>query len=124
MLQNSLTTTKNIGQASLTITGKGNYTGTITKTFIVKPRKVASVKVTKGKKRVTVRYKKQNGARYQIYYKKAGTKAKTVKTAAVKRTIKKLKSGKTYTIKVRAYKKIGSKTYYGKYSKAKKVRVR
>lgn len=114
----------NIGQASLTITGKGNYTGTITKTFIVKPRKVASVKVTKGKKRVTVRYKKQNGARYQIYYKKAGTKAKTVKTAAVKRTIKKLKSGKTYTIKVRAYKKIGSKTYYGKYSKAKKVRVR
>ena len=118
------TNNKNIGQASLTITGKGNYTGTITKTFIVKPRKVASVKVTKGKKRVTVRYKKQNGARYQIYYKKAGTKAKTVKTAAVKRTIKKLKSGKTYTIKVRAYKKIGSKTYYGKYSKAKKVRVR
>lgn len=114
----------NIGQASLTITGKGNYTGTITKTFIVKPRKVSNVKVTKGKKRVTVRYKKQNGARYQIYYKKAGTKAKTVKTAAVKRTIKKLKSGKTYTIKVRAYKKIGSKTYYGKYSKAKKVRVR
>ena len=118
------TNNKNIGQASLTITGKGNYTGTITKTFIVKPRKVSNVKVTKGKKRVTVRYKKQNGARYQIYYKKAGTKAKTVKTAAVKRTIKKLKSGKTYTIKVRAYKKIGSKTYYGKYSKAKKVRVR
>ena len=115
---------KNVGKATLTITGQGNYTGTITKTFIVKPRKVSNVKVTKGKKRVTVRYKKQNGARYQIYYKKAGTKAKTVKTAAVKRTIKKLKSGKTYTIKVRAYKKIGSKTYYGKYSKAKKVRVR
>ncbi|MFR7986361.1 MAG: hypothetical protein ACLU9N_12510 [Clostridia bacterium] len=115
---------KNVGKATLTITGQGNYTGTITKTFIVKPRKVANVKVTKGKKRVTVRYKKQNGARYQIYYKTTGSKAKTVKTAAVKRTIKKLKSGKTYTIKVRAYKKIGSKTYYGKYSKAKKVRVR
>ncbi|MBC6680276.1 fibronectin type III domain-containing protein [Zhenpiania hominis] len=115
---------KNVGKATLTITGQGNYTGTITKTFIVKPRKVASVKVTKGKKRVTVRYKKQNGARYQIYYKTAGSKAKTVKTTAVKRTIKKLKSGKTYTIKVRAYKKIGSKTYYGKYSAAKKVRVR
>ena len=115
---------KNVGKATLTITGQGNYTGTITKTFIVKPRKVANVKVTKGKKRVTVRYKKQNGARYQIYYKTAGSKAKTVKTTAVKRTIKKLKSGKTYTIKVRAYKKIGSKTYYGKYSTAKKVRVR
>ncbi|WP_415929272.1 hypothetical protein [Zhenpiania hominis] len=115
---------KNVGKATLTITGQGNYTGTITKTFIVKPRKVANVKVTKGKKRVTVRYKKQNGARYQIYYKTTGSKAKTVKTASVKRTIKKLKSGKTYTIKVRAYKKIGSKTYYGKYSKAKKVRVR
>ena len=85
---------------------------------------MANVKVTKGKKRVTVHYKKQNGARYQIYYKTTGSKAKTVKTASVKRTIKKLKSGKTYTIKVRAYKKIGSKTYYGKYSTAKKVRVR
>ncbi|MBC6680267.1 hypothetical protein [Zhenpiania hominis] len=115
---------KNVGKATLTITGQGNYTGTITKTFIVKPRKVANVKVTKGKKRVTVRYKKQNGARYQIYYKTAGSKAKTVKTAAVKRTIKNLKSGKRYTIKVRAYKKIDGKTYYGKYSTAKKVRVR
>ena len=115
---------KNVGQAKVTITGQGNYTGTITKNFVIKPRKVSNVKVTKGKKRVTVRYKKQNGARYQIYYKTTGSKAKTVKTAAVKRTIKKLKSGKTYTIKVRAYKKIGSKTYYGKYSAAKKVRVR
>ena len=115
---------KNVGKATLTITGKGNYTGTITKTFVIKPRKVANVKVTKGKKRVTVRYKKQNGARYQIYYKTAGSKAKTVKTTAVKRTIKNLKGGKRYTIKVRAYKKIGSKTYYGKYSAAKKVTVK
>lgn len=115
---------KNVGKATLTITGKDNYTGTVTKNFVIKPRKVSNVKVTKGKKRVTVRYKKQDGARYQIYYKTAGSKYKTVKTTAVKRTIKKLKSGKRYTIKVRAYKKIGNKTYYGKYSAAKKVTVR
>ncbi len=53
-----------------------------------------------------MKYKKQTGAKYQIYYKTAGSKAKTVKTSAVTKTVKNLKKGKTYTVKVRAYKAI------------------
>jgi len=33
----------NVGQAQLTITGKGNYAGTVTKTFIVEPKDVAKI---------------------------------------------------------------------------------
>ena len=113
-----------VGKAAVTVKAKGNYTGTITKTFIVKPAKESITSLKKGTKRFTVKYKKQSGAKYQIYYKTAGSKAKTVKTSAVTKTVKNLKKGKTYTVKVRAYKAIDGKTYYGAYSKAKKVKVR
>ena len=115
---------KNVGKAAVTVKAKGNYTGTITKTFIVKPAKESITSLKKGTKRFTVKYKKQTGAKYQIYYKTAGSKAKTVKTSAVTKTVKNLKKGKTYTVKVRAYKAIDGKTYYGAYSAAKKVKVR
>ena len=113
-----------VGKAAVTVKAKGNYTGTITKTFIVKPAKESITSLKKGTKRFTVKYKKQSGAKYQIYYKTAGSKAKTVKTSAVTKTVKNLKKGKTYTVKVRAYKTIGKDTYYGAYSAAKKVKVR
>lgn len=113
-----------VGKAAVTVKAKGNYTGTITKTFIVKPAKESITSLKKGTKRFTVKYKKQTGAKYQIYYKTAGSKAKTVKTSAVTKTVKNLKKGKTYTVKVRAYKAIDGKTYYGAYSAAKKVKVR
>ncbi len=40
------------------------------------------------------------------------------------KTIKKLTSKKTYYVKVRAYKKVSGKTYYGAYCKAKTVKVK
>lgn len=40
-------------------------------------------------------------------------------TQSAKKTIKKLTKGKRYQIKVRAYKKVGSTTYYGAWSKVK-----
>ena len=43
---------------------------------------------------------------------------------ATKKTVKKLKSGKTYQVKVRAYKAVDGKTYYGTYSAVKKVKVK
>ena len=39
-------------------------------------------------------------------------------------TVKKLKSGKKYSFRVRAYKKVGGKTYYGAWSKTKSVKVK
>ena len=64
---------------------------------------------------------------YQVYCKVAGKSAKKVavtKAGTAKKVISKLANGKTATVKVRAYKKIGSKNYYGAWSKAVKVKVK
>lgn len=58
-------------------------------------------KITKGKKTVTVK------------------KAKTVET-----TVKKLKSKKKYYVRVRAYKTVDGKKYYGSWSKIKTVKIK
>lgn len=84
-----------------------------------------SLKITVGKKKMTVKWKAMTNSRikgYQISYKKKGsTKAKTVKIkkrSAAKKVIKKLKKGKKYVVKIRAYAVISGKTYYGKWSKS------
>jgi hypothetical protein len=122
---------------------KANY-----KAFVKKANnamKVVAKKVTlkskatkAGKKKITVKWKKLKGAtltKYQVYYKQKGKKAKKVyaKKSATKKVIKKLKKGKTYTVKVRGVykytytnadgKKI-TKTKYTRWSKSKKVKVK
>ena len=53
------------------------------------------------------------------------TKKALVKGAKkVSRKVKKLKSKKQYTVKVRAYKTVNGKKYWGKWSTAKKVKVK
>ena len=46
------------------------------------------------------------------------------KNSTTSATIKKLKSKKTYSVKIRAYKKIDGKKIYGDYSKVKKIKVK
>ena len=81
-------------------------------------------------KAITVKYAKVSGAKgYEIAYStsKKFTKKTTVKVTTTKtsKKITKLKKGKTYYVKVRAYKldSAGSKVY-GKYSKALKVKIK
>ncbi|MEE0419496.1 MAG: glycosyl hydrolase [Lachnospiraceae bacterium] len=90
---------------------------------------IKAVKSTK-KKQVKVSWKKVSGADgYVIQYasnsKLKGAKKVTVKkgTATVQ-TIKRLKSRKKYTFRVRAYKMIDGKKVYAKYSGKKSVRVK
>lgn len=90
--------------------------------------KVKALKATKAKQ-VLVKWKKVSGANgYQVTYslKKNFKKAKTVNVSASKAkvTLKKLKSKKVYYVKVRAFKVYRGQTYYGAYSKAKKVKVK
>ncbi len=124
---------KAIGKASVVISGKGNYTGTVTKTFNIVPKKAVISKLTSPKaKQIKVKCKKTTGATgYQITYSTSKKFTKnTTKSIAVKsskgatKTIKSLKKGKTYYVKVRAYKTIGSKRYYGAYSAVKKIKVK
>ena len=110
-------TSKKIGKGKVKITGKGKYTGTKTKTFSINPAKVKNLKVTGGKKALTVSFTKGKGSvKYQIAYRvKGSSKWKTVTSTTNKKTISGLKGGKTYQVKVRAFKKVSGKTYYGKW---------
>lgn len=90
--------------------------------------KLKSVKA--GKKKAVVKWKAQKGVKgYQIYVSrkknKGYKKVKTIKKAKTTQwTVKKLKSKKTYYIKIRSYKTVKKKNVYSKYSAVKKVRVK
>lgn len=127
-------TLKGPGKATITITAAAtaNYNAASKSvTITVKPKKVAGLKVKKGKKRMTVSWKRDKKVTgYQITYAqnkkfKKGKKTITIsKNKTIKRTVKKLKARKTYYVKVRAYKKVGKTKIYGAYSGTKKVKVR
>lgn len=99
-------------------------------TTVKKPGQVKGLKLKAGKKKVTVTYKKVSGATsYKVTYstskKFKNAKTVTVKSGkTVKKTISKLKSKKTYYVKVCAVKKVSGKNYSGKWSSVKKVKVK
>lgn len=127
-----------IGSTVLTITYKYNENGfndskDLTQTIEVnkkdthlvnvdKPAKVKIKSIKAGKKKFTVKWKKAKHARkYKVYYRVKGTKkwkSKVVKKTSC--TVKKLKSKKTYQVRVRAI----NLTLKGKYSKTKTVKVK
>ncbi len=109
---------------------KQNSVPTPTATLVKKPGQVKGLKLKAGKKKVTVTYKKVSGATsYKVTY-STSKKFKKAKTATVKsgktvkKTISKLKSKKTYYVKVCAVKKVSGKFYTGKWSAAKSVKVK
>ena len=107
-----------------------NQNSTPTSTPVKKPGQVKGLKLKAGKKKVTVTYKKVSGATsYKVTYStsKKFKKAKTVTVKSgktVKKTISKLKSKKTYYVKVCAVKKVKGKNYTGKWSGVKSVKVK
>jgi hypothetical protein len=106
--------------------GTANQTGKTI--YYVKGTSLTSTKNTVGKK-ATVKWKKNAKATgYQIQYstssKFKSAKSVTVKgSSSVSKTLSKLTKGKTYYVRIRAYKKAGSKTYYSAWSALKKVKV-
>ena len=108
-----------IGTASVTVTGKGKYTGSKTLTFKIVPAKpTLSVKTDGGK--LTFSWKSVKGAGgYQLYYSANGGAYKSLtSTSKTTYSTTKLDAKKnSYTFKLRAYKKVSGKTYYGAWSK-------
>lgn len=86
----------------------------------IKVGDVKRIKVLRKLSKATVTWKKVEGAKgYQICY-SASKKFTSKKQITVKKNkvlLKKLKSGKTYFLKVRAYKVNGKKKVYGKWSR-------
>jgi hypothetical protein len=117
---------KAIGQGSVKITAKGKYSGVVTATFKIVPKKLAAPKATAGAKRLKVTWKPASKAQkvtaYQVRYKAKGAAKWKTKTVAAKKTgvtLKKLKAGKAYQVQVRARKTVGAVKYAGAWSKTK-----
>lgn len=107
----------------------GSKTKTLSCKVTVGPSKVKSFKVTGSKKKITVRWKKNNAASgYVIYYSKnksSGYKTLATITSKTKTKYikKKLKKG-TYYVKMRPYLTKSGKKLYGSYTAVKKVTVK
>ena len=127
---------KNVGQYKVKVTFKGNYSGSITKTFHINPKKTTLSGVKAGKKKMTVKWKKQSKqvTGYQVQYSVNKKFKKGVKTSTIKKykttsaSIGKLKAKKKYYVRVRTYKtvKINGKSIklYSDWSKAKAVKIK
>ena len=120
---------KAVGKASVTIKGKGKYSGKVIKTFKICPKKTTLKSVSSpasGKLKVT--YSKQSGVSgYQITYAtdKSFTKNKASRSSTkLSKTITGLKAGKTYYVKVRTFKTVNDVRYYSGYSEVKKVKIK
>ncbi len=116
----------NIGTARVVIKGLGNFKDSDTLYFKIIPGKVKFKKVKASKKKIKIKYGKVLGAGgYEVQWaKKSSFKGKKVKK--IKKTSytikRKDKKRKKYYVRVRAYKKVNGKYYYGKFSKKKKVK--
>ena len=118
---------KAIGKYKVKVTFKGNYSGVKELIFTIKPAKVTGLKLTSPKsKQLKVTYKKAKGdVKYQIVYRVKGASTwKKVSVTGTSKLIKKLKGGKTYQVKVRAFKKVNGTTYYGAYTSIKSLKVK
>lgn len=144
------------GIATITITGKGNYTGKLTVNFTINKKSSAPSGATKvsgdyvnkkykkanisslkkGKKSITVKWKKVKSIKgYQIEYstskkftKKTSKKVLVSKQKKTSTAIKNLKGKKKYYVRIRTYKnvKFNGKTVkvYSSWSKSKSVKTK
>lgn len=118
-----------MGKYKLTITGySSTASGTAaSRTFTIGPKASTKVKLSKGKKKFTVKLKKVSGAKgYQIRYslKKSFATDYFKTTTKTSKTIKTKKSKKYYYVQVRSYKVVKGVKCYGSWSSVKKVKTK
>lgn len=125
---------KNVGNYTVTIKLKGNYKGTVKKTFQIIPKGTTISKITPKKKGFALKWNKQavQTTGYEVAYstnkdftKKATGTITVGKSKTVSKSVSKLKAKKKYYVKIRTYKavKINGKTkkLYSAWSKIKTV---
>lgn len=94
------------GKYSVKITCKGNYTGTKSLTFKIKPAATKKVTIKQTTSKITLTWTKVEGADgYRVYQYNSKTKKykRIAETKRAKYSVKKLKAGTNYKFKVRAY---------------------
>ncbi len=126
---------KNVGNYKVTIKFKGNYSGTVNKTFTIIPKSTTLTNLSSSKKKVKVKWKKQvsqtNG--YQLQYSlnsnfKSAKLLNVTNNKVTTKLISNLKSKKKYYVRIRTYKNVkvnGKSTkIYSTWSKFLNVKVK
>lgn len=126
---------KNVGNYKVTIKFKGNYSGTVNKTFTIIPKSTTLTNLSSSKKKVKVKWKKQvsqtNG--YQLQYSlnsnfKSAKLLNVTNNKVTTKLISNLKSKKKYYVRIRTYKNVkvkGKSTkLYSTWSKSLNVKVK
>ena len=116
-----------VGTAKVTIKGKGNYSGTVTKTFKINPAKQEIQKLTAKSKAFFVDWAQKGSATgYEIQY-ATNSKFTSAKKVTItnkktdKTTVSKLSGKKKYYVRVRSYTTVKGTKYYGAWSASKSV---
>lgn len=105
--------------------GKGSFSDKkAVTTLLARPEIEASA----GKKKITVSWEKVSGAKgYVVYSSRSsdmmGSTKLTVKNGKTKGVVKNLKAGKSYYVRVRAYKTVSGERVYGAYSSVVRVKT-
>ena len=126
---------KKVGTATVTVAGTGIYAGTVTAQFDIVPANITNLKATAAKKSVKLAWDKRKAQTdgFVICWatsKVKLAKGKALKTATVKKaaaksyTASKLKSGKRYYFKVRAYKVVDGVKVYSAWSAVKGAKAK
>ena len=125
-----------VGTATIKITAKGNYSGTITKKFKINPKGTSLKKLTKKSKSFKANWKaqKKQTSGYEVQYStsskfKSGNKKATIrKNKTTSTTVKNLKKNKKYYVRIRTYKNVKENgkwvKYYSGWSKAMNVKTK
>ena len=127
----SYSSNKAIGTATVTVTGAGNYKGTVSANFKIVPAKVTLSSVTAQSKAFVAQWVVQSGVSgYQLQYATSSDFASGKKTVSFasdstyKGKVTGLIKGTTYYVKVRAYKEVGGVKNYSSWSSVKSVTVK
>ena len=121
------------GRATVTATGKGGYTNYKSAKFVIKPKKVTISGIkSPNTKQLRVTWKKSPGgvSGYEVLVATNKSFSKNKATAVASggnstaKTVGGLKKGKKYYAKVRAYKTLNGKKYYGAWSAVKSVKCK
>lgn len=119
---------KSVGKYTVTVKFKGNYEGSVKKTFTVKPKSTSIASVSASKKAFTVKWKKQSSQTngYQVQYSNSSSfknaKSLTVSnTGTTSKKITGLAGNKKYYVRVRTYKTVNGNKIYSSWSNAKTV---
>ena len=123
---------KSIGIAKVSITFKGNYSGTIEQSFTIAPKSVSITSVSALSKGFAVSWKKgKDITGYEIQYSvnrkfttKTSKKVLVTGKKTQKKQIKKLTVNKNYYVRIRTYKTVKGKKIYSNWSSAKSVKTK